>query len=846
MKTIFDGPPTKGTLDEAIKSRRKPLSAAGIGVLAAVAVALPTVSFAQSGDDPRNEGIEEIIVVARNQKETLQEAPLAVSALTEETLDVFRIDEATDLVSRIPTLNISIGGSGAGAGVNLRGIGSSFISNAFDSAVALNYDGISVSTQRLLQSAFFDVEQVAVLKGPQSLYFGKAASAGVLALTSANPTDEWETRIKVSHEFEENGNTIGGHISGPITETLGFRLAGEVQEFDKFTQIEAGNPTQDRNRGLENIIARATFHWEPLDNFTANLKVNYNEQRSEILNSNLDIFCGGDGLPDPSVLLGGAFGATPGIDLFLPTHDCNINDGQFVGPDGNALINSVPIGSPGEDRSDISQAYNNTDTLFARLQLDWAVNENFDTTLLVGYIDLDNEYNDSFNSTGANPDGSAAGLVAPFENTLEQITLEARFASSFDGPFNFQLGAFWEDRDIGHETSQNAFNPSLLGPLQPFVPFPLGPDPATGFTFDWLADRPIEAEALSFFGSINYQITNNLELSGGVRWTDEEKSTSIAFPFVHAGVVALGAVPSGFETGDIEFEDDNWSPEVVLRYLINDDISVYGAYKTGFKSGGVDNNTLPTGSVLDLTSSDVAARTAAEDLLRFESEESEGFEVGLRSQFLDRALTLNLTAYFYEFTDQQVQIFDPAVFAFSTFNAGEVETKGIELDFFWLTEAPGLSFSGSWAYLDTEITGDLFAANGQNLRGRRGSLSPKFSGNIAINWETQLSDGLNLRISPNVAYKSSYILGGASVEPFDAVTNPLGDIRQSKYATLDVNVSLFSPSESWRLSLIGTNLTNKRYLTFAGPAPFRPPGGDDQLVGLSRGGQIFLEAALRF
>ena len=108
MKIIFDGPPTKGTLDEAIKSRRKPLSAAGIGVLAAVAVALPTVSFAQSGDDPRNEGIEEIIVVARNQKETLQEAPLAVSALTEETLDVFRIDEATDLVSRIPTLNLSL------------------------------------------------------------------------------------------------------------------------------------------------------------------------------------------------------------------------------------------------------------------------------------------------------------------------------------------------------------------------------------------------------------------------------------------------------------------------------------------------------------------------------------------------------------------------------------------------------------------------------------------------------------------------------------------------------------------------------------------------------------------
>ena len=125
--------------------------------------------------------IEEIVVTARNIEESLQETPVAVTALGEETLDVFRIDEATDLVSRIPALNVSVGGSGAGAQITLRGIGSSFISNAFDSAVALNFDDVSISTQRLLQTAFFDVEQAAVLKGPQSLYFGKAACWGALS-----------------------------------------------------------------------------------------------------------------------------------------------------------------------------------------------------------------------------------------------------------------------------------------------------------------------------------------------------------------------------------------------------------------------------------------------------------------------------------------------------------------------------------------------------------------------------------------------------------------------------------------------------------------------------------------
>ena len=822
---------------------KHPLLGAVIVVCMTIPPLVPITAAAQT---PSSDYTEEIVVVARNVEESLQEAPVAVTAIGEETLDIFRIDEATDLLSRIPALNVSVGGSGAGAQITLRGIGSSFISNAFDSAVALNYDGISVSTQRLLQSAFFDVEQVAVLKGPQSLYFGKAASAGVLSLRSANPTEEWESAIKTSYEFEEDGTTVGGYVSGPLTDTLGFRFAAEYQTIEEFVEIAAGNPTRDPERGLDNLITRATFHWEPTDNFTANLKLNYNKQRSDILNNAIDIFCGADGLPDPSVLVGGAFGGTPGLDLFLPTHDCDIDDGKFTGPDGNALIDTVPNGSPGQYR-DISRAYNDTDTFFARLELDIAMSEDYDVTVLAGYVDLENEYNDTFNSTGQNPDGSAAGLVAPFENTLEQTTLEVRLASNFDGAFNFQLGGFWEDRDIGHKTSQNAFNPSLLGPLGPILGLPFGPDPVTGATFDWLADRPIEAEALSFFASADIQLSERWELSGGVRWTDEEKSTSIHFPFVHAGVVALfGTVTSGFRSGDIEFEDDNVSPEVVLRYIMNDNVSIYGAYKTGFKSGGVDNNTLPTGSVVGLVDPDPAVRAASAALLRFESEESEGWEVGLRSQFNDRAVTLNVTGYRYVYEDQQVQIFDPLVFAFATFNAGEVTTQGLEVDFLWATSVPGLSFSGSWAYLDSEITGNLFAASGENLKGRDGGFSPELSGNIAINWETTVGDSLILRISPNIAYKDDYIVGGASREPFNRVTNPLGDLVQDSFTTVDLNISLSAPDESWRVSLIGRNLTDEQFLTFAGPAPFRPPTGDDQLVGISRGEQIFLEAAFRF
>jgi len=379
------------------------------------------------------------------------------------------------------------------------------------------------------------------------------------------------------------------------------------------------------------------------------------------------------------------------------------------------------------------------------------------------------------------------------------------------------------------------------------LPF-LGPDAATGFTFDWLANRPIKAEAISVFASAQYQISEKWELSGGLRWTDEEKSTSVGFPFIHGGLTALGLtqITSGFQSGNVKFEDDNISPELVLAYMVNDDISIYAAYKTGFKSGGIDNNTLPLGGLVsNLNSADAAVRDAAESNLRFESEESEGGEIGFRSLLLDRTLTLNLTAYSYLFENQQVQNFDPVIFGFDTTNAGELTTRGLDVDFLWETAIPGLSVSGSWAFLDTELTGDLIIASGENLKGREGGFSPEVSGNIAINWETSINDSFVLRISPNIAYKSDFIVGGEFAE-FNAVTNPTGYLVQDSYTTVDLNVSLYMPGEKWRVSFVARNLTDEQFLTFAGPAPFRPATGDDQLVGLARGRQLFAELAYNF
>ena len=178
-----------------------------------------------------------------------------------------------------------------------------------------------------------------------------------------------------------------------------------------------------------------------------------------------------------------------------------------------------------------------------------------------------------------------------------------------------------------------------------------------------------------------YDTTDRLELPGGVRWTNEQKEPSIAFPYVHA-FIGTGAtfLRSGFFRGRIEFEGSNWSPELTLPYTVSDDINIHSSYKTGFKSGGLDNSALPTNSLNGLTSTDPAIRRAAEDNLSYDSETAEGFEFGIKSQFADRAVTQNAVVYRYVFDKLQVQNFDARTIQFFLENASELTNQAIEVD----------------------------------------------------------------------------------------------------------------------------------------------------------------------
>ncbi|WP_299195474.1 TonB-dependent receptor [uncultured Erythrobacter sp.] len=811
--------------------RRTLMSGAAIAAFAS----MPQTAFAQDTDtdeasDDDSQG-RVIIVQARRQSESLQDVPVTVTAIGGETLERYGVDQVADVTSRVPTLNVQVGGSGSGGQLSLRGVGSSNISASFDSAVAFDFDGVQVSTMRLVQAGFVDTAQIDILKGPQSLFFGKSASAGVFSIRSADPTPDWEVGASASYEFEEKGWTYGGFISGPLSDTLGIRLAAEYNDIDEYVELQPGTPAVNQFRTQENFVGRVTLEWEPFPGFNANFKATYVRNEGDGAIGHSDIDCGANGIADPVFLLGGG--------LVIPAgNDCNANDGLYYLPDtAPPLAGSVPTASgPTLAEGFNGVPFSETELFFARLKFTFDLTDNLRFVSTSGFVDLDATDLDNYSYVGILGPGVPGGVgTSDPRNALQQFSQEFRLQSDFDNGFNFMLGAFYESREFIFDTSQQAVNISFVAP-----------DPVTGFTFDWDKVHVTDTEAVSLFGSVILDLSDRLELSGGVRWTDESKTNTISVPYVHAFLSAGPAfINSGFFSGPIEFSDSNFSPEATIKYEVTDDFNVFASFKTGFKSGGIDNSALPSASLLGFDDPDPAVRQATADALIYGSETAIGGEIGFKSQFDGRNVTLNGTIFYYVFDDLQVQNFDAVNIQFQTLNAGEVTTKGVDVSWNWRTPVEGLSLSGNLAYLDASFT-DTFqtGVGSDDLDGRKVARAPEFSGNFAFDWEVPLSNSLELGVGGNAIFSGSYFTN----------EDTLNDLRQDSYVALDGRISVGDPDGMWRLALVGVNLTDEIWTNTSGGRPFLPPpgnangipAGDDLVVTQNRGRQVFVEATFNF
>ena len=797
-----------------------------LGMALALLAWLPLPAAAESEDssEASHELVEvhyEVTVTARRQEERLLDVPVTIAPLTEEALDRYSIVTLPEAAKLVPNFFVFHEGSGNGSSIYLRGIGSSPISAAFDQSVAINVDGVVVNIGRFIHNAYMDMDQIEVLKGPQSLYFGKSASAGVISVTTNDPSFELEMEATAGYETEHNQRYLDFVLSGPVTDTLSARLAvGDRKASRLFENLAPG--VRHRYRGEQALNARLTLLWEPNLDFRARLKYSYSEYDNNGANGRTEEICP-DGQVQPTAIPSASFP----LALFPGVDDCKLNGNTSMADLHPALRAGLPYG--GDD----GIPFLNQDTHFLALQADWRFAENLSLTAVTGYVDLEHIESDIYDYNA----GVFGGL---HRNVYESFSQELRLASSFARPFNFQAGLYYQDVSQVFNAYQYAFNLGIIA----------GPDPVTGWQYDYNKNHYLDTKVFSFFLAGYLSLTDALELSAGLRYTKEEKDGRIRIPYLHAAAGAFGFGAPPLIDG-LQFNDDDLSPEVALTYRPRPNLNLFAAYKEGFKSGGVDNSALPTATLNP-------SNPEFPNFLIYESEEAKGFEVGMKSELLDGGLRLNGTLFQYRYDDLQVQLFDGQIIQFRTFNASELKTEGLEFDLSWTPGPQGLSVRAGLAITDTKYTEDFVNATGQNLVGEAAILSPDLAGFVGATYDWPIAGRWRLSLSADARFNDGY--------PTSATLNPY---TQDSFWLLDAALRLYSSDERYELALIGRNLGDEIYAATtavrpgacANPGP--PPGpplptaatcnpdpanvanSQDQVVTTSLGRQFALQFRVR-
>jgi iron complex outermembrane receptor protein len=805
-----------------------------IGVPFLIAIALaPAELAAQEAQAPpatppsaaaQRAGVEEIVVTARQKEETLQDVPVTVAAFTTGDLERYNVQNLVEASKLVPNFQIVHGNSGNGSNLYLRGVGSSSISAAFDQSVAINIDGVIANIGRMIHNAYLDLGQLEVLKGPQSLYFGKSATAGVVSVRTKDPGEELEIELMTGYEFNYEKLYTEGVISTPITETLGVRLAAGWTRADKLRE-NVSTAAKHHWRGDEAINTRLTLVWDPLESLRARFKLNYSKYENDGANGNTEARCV-EGTQQPTnSTLGGVF-TNYG-------EDCKFNGNFSISDVTPKAAVGLPYG--GSD----GVPFLDQDTWLTSLDLSWDITETLSLTSITGYVNLDHKELDVYcycsPTLGSTPAGFYNGL---HRNVYKSVSQEIRLGSDFDFPLNFQAGFFFQDIEQAFEAYQYAVN-TVLFPGAPGLPvffLPDGRDVVTGNGYDYNKNHYLDTTVYSVYLAGYWDIVEGVELTAGVRYTNEDKDGRITIPYMHSFLSgALGFLPSGsvISTSDgLKFDDDDWSPEVALSWMINDQVTLYGAYKQGFKSGGIDNSALPNNTLN-------TSNPAFPGILIYDSETAHGGEVGVKSSLFDDSLRLNVSVFYYVYEDLQVQQFNSALIQFATFNASELTTKGAELDFHWTTPIDNLSFRGAIALTDADYTKEFIQVDGQDLNGNPRERSADVAWYLGSSYEIDAGGGWWVGLSTDVRYSSGYPLEGR-----------VGAFEQDAFTLLDAAVRLYTGESRWEIAVIGKNLTDKTYAfsegSRPGAVPSVPGGLQDRVTTTSLGREILLQLRFRY
>ena len=789
--------------------------AAALASFAAAPPAVAQDSMARADDIT----IEEVIVTARKREERAIDTPVAVAVMTEEDIERYNTRNLTELGARIPGVEVIHGaGGGAGGNITIRGIGKPPGTSDYgiDAPVSVVIDGMPFSRNHMIMTGFFDSEALEVLKGPQALYFGKNSPAGVIAIRSKSPTvgGEMEGFARASYEFVTEDPVLEAGLSLPVGDTLAFRLAARGQDMKggwldnvaepldlsplyPGTDYATRGASYDDYPGQKQAVVRFTTVFEPNERFDATLKIFRSYTKRNDAGQTVLYACADGPGVNPTFL-----GIWPD-----PTQTCP-DDRARLERTGPLLDTRIAETLPYVSES--SRFHYKLAQYVHTLQMNWDLGD-FTLTSSSGYWDYRHREYTNYGYT-------SWGIVASKQGESgEAFTTEIRLTSNFDGPVNFTAGAFYEDLERTLNAGTQLVPSAILPGIVPWS----GPGPYNGTFINYHQIWDNDVESISFFGSVDWQVSERIEISGGLRYTEEDREAIGGNVFENAAF--FGFSPAGYVYNPSD-KSDNLSPELTLSYHLADDVMAYLAYKTGFQSAGISN----PGTVSDLRSLPVEVQN---DTLIFDETTIEGFEAGLKGTFLEGRLRADLAAFWYESKDLQVGIFNSNTTSFTLQNAAVAHNWGFEANgIFQATERLQLRLSGQYNNLEydewedagchpvdgavankpTTGPGCHIGPNGvaiQDLSGVRYGNAP-FQANLGFTYDWPLTGGWYLGIDWDTIHHSK---GKRTLnQPFTEVP--------SRTVT-HIGANLRSDNAPWSLSLVCTNCFNEVYVTAIGNRP---------------------------
>ncbi|GLQ21382.1 hypothetical protein GCM10007854_23370 [Algimonas porphyrae] len=728
----------------------------------------PGAAWAQQPGDDADADMDVIIVTAQKREQTLQEVPIAVTALSAADLESARIEDTKDLQFNAPNVFLS-----ANRNITIRGVGSQSFGGTSDTNIGILNNGVFLQSGSTFGD-YFDLERIEVLRGPQGTLQGRNTTGGIVNFISQKPTDEYGGYVTLQAE-SFNGIRATAALNIPISEQFSQRFAGNFIKRDGYTKNFFDG---ERIDGRDQYTVRSSTRF---DNGTtsADLVLTYFNEDSNRANAVKSLClpdpatgCSTDGVdtqfplntfPLDNFLLGGI--TRPGtfvdnppdlrsvvIDInpvqdnddFLATFELNHDFGDF-------LLTSVTGYREGNSRSirDFDQGYRpnafNPGTFGARTVAD---DGNGNGVLTYQLFD---QPTDIFVTT---TDYRTAQTAAGFR---EQFSQEVRLASDLDGRFDFLIGGFYLDADGGG--SVNTYLPAAA---------------VVALTTSGAV------ESYAVFGEVYVDLTDELEFIGGLRYSDDKKSISTA-----NGLFALPAPNVAEESFDgiTGRAVLSWSPDVAW----SEDANFYASFSRGYKSGGFN-----PGNAVNPT---------------FEDEVIDAYELGAKMILSDGAVQLNTAAFYYDYQDL---IVGNIVGTLATnVNIPSSEVYGFELEGVY-APGNGLRFEGALGLLNAQIKSPFQSSDAARggaffeIRGNDLPNSPDVTLKLAAEYEYEVGD--QWRLTPRVDYytQSSF---------FSREFNTPSDEVES-WDQLDLQLAIDNDNMPWDVTLFVKNVLDEDSITF--------------------------------